>query len=239
MKTTHTFIVVLLLSFLWYSCSEDTIEDFNENQNVLEHEVLAKGPSGKFCKFTLEFNAKSVTNPVTGKAECQSDPFNTCAIVDCIPDPFISLEPPLIVFDPCKIIPCGWDIQDPWYAQKFLKPSYMVSLKDNYPMYLNAAEEAIPIPLNRNLIVLQVYKEHPSLNYMGVSYSSNISTLGDPNPQPNIYFNLKNSLKLDYGLMKKLEMRGNVIKSGKYPVIYNKKEGTFNIVLQVNKGFYL
>lgn len=62
--------------------------------------------------------------------------------------------------------------------------------------------------------------EHKVLDDMDVSYNLD-STYGDPNPQPNIYFNLKNSLKLHYGLMKKLEMRGNVIESGKYPVIYN------------------
>ncbi|RZS99202.1 hypothetical protein [Aquimarina brevivitae] len=235
MKTTQSITCITLLILLCYSCTEESIIEVEENQTAVEQQIEAKGPSGEFCRFTLQLYAKKVTHPVSGRATCQYDPLNNCVIMDCLPNPFIQIEPPLILVNPCKIIPCDWNIQDPWEVLKFLKPEYLVSFKDRYPIDLNPKEQMVPIRLTENLLVLQTYKEHPAIKDMAVSYNLDYVS-GEPNPQPNIYFKLKNNIKLDPEMSKMLNTGLNLIKSGKYPVIYNKKEGTFNIIIRLSKG---
>ena len=42
---------------------------------------------------------------------------------------------------------------------------------------------------------------------------------------------------MDAETSEELGLQGNVVKSGEYPVIHNKENGTYNVILSVEKGF--
>ena len=50
-------------------------------------------------------------------------------------------------------------------------------------------------------------------------------------------FTVKDPLILDAETSKELGLQGNVVSTGEYPVIVNEKNGTFNVILAVEKGF--
>ncbi|MBQ4822094.1 hypothetical protein [Aquimarina sp. MMG016] len=240
MKKLSLVIIVGVLILL-YSCQEENI--FEEQTTISESsdiDIQTKGPSGRFCKFTLQFNARSEINPATGKRECVYNPFEICAIVDCLPNPFVEFEPPLIIFDPCAIIPCGWDIQDPWIIPEVLDPAALVSLKDKLQLDIDPRSQGVPIALNKSILVMQLYKETNMLSLINQSSSNDIAhyeAFTQPQPQPSIFY-LDRKLILDAEVTKNLGLHGNAIKAGKYPVIFNRENNTYNVVLSVNRGFY-
>ena len=231
MKRLSLVFVVLLISF--WACEKENIiesqttsvEDVKGEDNSTQ--VNTKGLSGEFCKFTLRFNAKSVTDPITGKLKCEDDLGSVCVSVTCFPDPFIEFEPPLIFFDPCALFPCGIEFLDPWIIYEKFDPAEFGSFRDKLQLKIDPETEAIPFALNKGILGLQFYapNEMMSLNY------------GDPSPQPNIFY-IERKVTLDSEITKNIGLQGNLIKAGKYPVIFNKENETFNVILAVEEGFY-
>ncbi|MDH7447346.1 hypothetical protein [Aquimarina sp. 2201CG14-23] len=234
MKKQSLVIIGAMLISLLACQKEDVTEEVVHPEAILEGQDtdIQTKASGEFCRFTLQFNAKSVLDPVTGKQICQFDPGNICAIVECIPDPNIIFELPPIIWDPCQIVPCGLDFIDPWILTERIDPREFRSFKDFYELKLDQRTQAIPFAMNENLLGIQFYQQ--------------------PQPQPSIYgneilqedgmvesgiFYLENKIVLEHEVAKKLGLRGNVIKPGKYPIVFNKENKTHNLLVVVENGF--
>ncbi|MBW1294062.1 hypothetical protein [Aquimarina litoralis] len=126
----------------------------------------------------------------------------------CIPD---------IIYDPCWFVPCWIDIFDPWIIYEKLDPREFISIKDKLELDIDPKEAAIPFALNERIAGLQVYNQEGILK-------------GET-------FVIKENLVLDAEVSKELGLQGNVVRAGEYPVIANKENGTFNVILSVEKGF--
>ncbi len=122
-----------------------------------------------------------------------------------------------IFYDPCWIVPCWIDIFDPWIIYEKIDPIDFLSFRDKLELDINPREHSIPFALNERIAGLQFYEDE------GL-FKDNVFTVED-------------SLILDAEVSKELGLQGNVVKAGKYPVIVNKENGTFNVILSVEKGF--
>ena len=218
MKKRSLVIIGAMLISLVACQKEHIIEEVATPEAILEQEdVAASGKaSGEFCKFTLQFNARSVLHPITGKQTCQFDPGNICVIVECFPDPSLIFELPPLIWDPCQLVPCGLEFIDPWILVEKIDPREFRSFKEVYELRLDEKTEAIPFTLNENVLGVQFYKQ--------------------PQRESDVFY-LENKIVLDREVAKKLGLRGNVIESGKHPVIFNKENKTHNVLFIIETGF--
>ncbi|WP_299185992.1 hypothetical protein [uncultured Aquimarina sp.] len=122
-----------------------------------------------------------------------------------------------IIVDPCWIVPCWIDIFDPWIIYEKIDPRDFLSFRDKLELDIDPRETAMPFALNEEIAGLQFYQEE------GL-FKDNV-------------FTVKDSLILDAETSKELGLHGNVVKAGEYPVIHNKENGTYNVILAVEKGF--
>jgi len=122
-----------------------------------------------------------------------------------------------IIIDPCWIVPCWIGIFDPWIIYEKLDPRDFLSFRDKLELDIDLRETAIPFALNEKIAGLQFYQDE------GL-FKDNT-------------FTVKDRLILDAEVSKELGLQGNVVKAGAYPVITNKENGTFNVILEVAKGF--
>ncbi|WP_025665272.1 hypothetical protein [Aquimarina megaterium] len=219
MKKVTLNIMAVLLITLWACEQENSIEE----QTVIDQDIQinAKG-WGEICITHFQFNAKEVINSFTGEKSCEFDPDSTCVEWKCETNPGLAITPPLDILNPCKIIPCGWDYNDPWILVYKIDPRVLDSIKDAFKLDIKSNMEAMPFAMNESILGLQFYGEN---DLMSIKYS-------DPEPETNIFY-LKNNLTLDTSYAKKLGLKGNLIKEGKYPVIFNKKNKTYNVILKV------
>ena len=109
---------------------------------------------------------------------------------------------------------------DPWEFYENTNSQKFGSLKDYFELEIEQpkAEGYITI-INDELLMVQFYKEN--------------QMMGEPNPQPNVYY-VNNEIMFDKDVAKKIGLGGTVIESGKYPIIYNKENHTFNVVFKVH-----
>jgi hypothetical protein len=122
-----------------------------------------------------------------------------------------------IFYDPCWFVPCWIDIWEPWIIYEKLDPRDFLSFRDKLEVDIDPRKVSIPFALNEKIAGLQFYQEE------GL-FKDNV-------------FIVEDSLILDAEISKELGLQGNVVKAGKYPVITNKENGTFNVILAVEKGF--
>ncbi|WP_109301901.1 hypothetical protein [Aquimarina sp. AU474] len=223
-------IVVFGLMFitLWACQKEndsiipETVQEiFLEDQ---DSQTSIKGPSGRLCRFTFEYGTR-VCDPLTGECDCDDSSADICGLsLQCYPDPFAEINLPPVLWDPCKIIPCGWNYRDPWIIYDKVKPEKFGSIKEYLQLGIDQpTAQAIPFVMNEEILALQFYQP----NHLMSGYN-----LGDPTPQPNKVY-LKNTLVLSTAFAKNMGLKGKVIKAGKYPVIFNKKNNTYNVILKV------
>ncbi|MDH7447343.1 hypothetical protein [Aquimarina sp. 2201CG14-23] len=124
---------------------------------------------------------------------------------------------PELVFDPCQFVPCWIDIFDPWIIYEKIDPREFISFRDKLDLKIDPRENVFPFALNEGIAGLQFYQDEGFLR--------------------DNTFNLEEDLILDAETSKELGLHGNVIKAGKYPVIINERNKTFNAILAVEKGF--
>ncbi|MHA7055606.1 hypothetical protein ACWGOQ_0000185 [Aquimarina sp. M1] len=229
MKKQFLVIIGAILFSLVACQKEDVAEEviFPDTTGEQDRVLLQGKASGEFCRFTLQLNAKSVTNPITGIQSCESSLGDVCVIVECLPNPFVEINLPPVVWDPCQIIPCGIDFMDPWIINEKIDPREFRSFKDIYGLKMDEKAEGVPFSMNENILGVQFYTQ-PKL-------STEIA-LGEPNPQPNVFY-LKNKIILDKEVAKKMGLKGNIITPGKYPVLFNKENKTHNLMVVVERGF--
>ncbi|WP_299433660.1 hypothetical protein [uncultured Aquimarina sp.] len=216
-KQSLVIIGAMLISLV--ACQKENItEEVVTPEAMLEQETIAAQgkASGEFCKFTLQFNARSVLHPITGNQTCQFDPGRICVIVECFPDPNLIFELPPIIWDPCQLVPCGLEFLDPWILVEKIDPREFRSFKDIYEMRIDEKTEAIPFAMNENVLGVQFYSQ--------------------PQRESDVFY-LENKIVLDREVAKKLGLRGNVIESGKYPVVFNKENKTYNVLFITETGF--
>jgi len=230
-KRSLVIIGAMLISVI--ACQKESIGDKEVTLDaILEHDTTnaqAKG-SGEFCRFTLQFNFRNDIDPITGREKCEFDPGSICAIVECFPNPDIIFEVPPIIWDPCQLVPCGLDFIDPWVIYERINPLEFKSFKEIYDMRLDEKAEGIPFALNENLLGIQFY------SYPQTSMDNEAIAYGDPNPQPSIFY-LEKEIVLNSKVAKKLGLRGNSIQPGKYPILFNKENKTYNLMVVVENGF--
>ena len=150
-----------------------------------------------------------IENGLKFQGKCYATFPGICEIYKiCIPD---------LVYDPCWFVPCWIDIFDPWIIYEKLDPRDFISIRDKLELDIDPRKGAIPFALNERIAGLQVYEREGLID-------------GD-------VFRIEEDLLLNAEISKELGLQGNVVKSGKYPVIANKENGTFNVILSVEKGF--
>ncbi len=224
MKKVSLSIIAILLITVCSCEQENTIEE----QIAVDQDIQANAKGwGEICVYKFHSNAKEVTNPFTGEKSCESDPGSTCIEWRCQTNPGLAITPPLELFDPCKIIRCDWVYNDPWILVHKADPRVFESFRDVLKLDIKSNTEGMLFAMNESILGVQFYGEN---DLMSIQY-------GDSNPEANIFY-LKNSLTLDASYLKGLGLKGNVIKAGKYPVIFNKKNKTYNVILKVEKGMY-
>ena len=221
-------VLGLIIIFCW-SCQ-------NENDPIVQEtskevfvaysggESISKGPSGRLCRFNFEYGDEVCIN---GICECDESNSMICGInMQCYPDPTIGINLPPVLWDPCKIIPCGWNYNDPWIIYDKIDPRKFGSIRDYLQVEVQQpSATAFPFVMNKEVLGLQFYQPN---NLMSI----NAVGLGDPSPQPSIY-HLKNTIKLDPKLSQELGLQSNIIKPGEYPVVFNPKNKTYNVLLKV------
>ena len=223
-------VLGLIIIFCW-SCQ-------NENDPIVQEtskevfvaysggESISKGPSGRLCRFIFEYGDK-ICDPTGNNCYCDDTNGLLCEIsMECYADPTIEINVPPVVWDPCKIIPCGWNYNDPWIIYDKIDPRKFGSIRDYLQVEVQQpTATAFPFVMNKEILGLQFYQPN---NLMSI----NSIGLGDPTPEPNIY-HLKNTIKLDQKLSQELGLQSNIIKPGEYPVVFNPKNKTYNVLLKV------
>ncbi|KAA1247621.1 hypothetical protein [Aquimarina sp. RZ0] len=126
---------------------------------------------------------------------------------------------PEIYFEPCQLIPCWPDIFDPRIIYEKIDPRVFISLREKLQLDIDSRHGAVPFAMNEGILGLQFYEENRLLSSDGKILL------------------LKQDLVLDIETTKELGLRGNVLKAGEYPVVFNKENKTFNAILNVEKGF--
>lgn len=229
----RSLVIIGAMLFALVACQKENvteetgISEMNIEQNSID---LQEKRSGEFCRFTLQIDARSVIDPITGNLVCRYSAGNVCAIVECIPDPDIIFELPPVIWDPCLVVPCGIDFIDPWIINERINPKEFRSFKELYELRIDESVEGIPFALNKNVLGVQFYETPTSgLQDHEIAY-------GDPTPQPSVFY-LENKIVLDPVMAKKMGLQGNVILPGKYPVMVNKEDKTHNLLVVVENGF--
>jgi hypothetical protein len=228
MKKVVLNIVTILLITLWACEQESSIEEQNVVEDVKGIDtnvaVNIKGPSGRLCSFNYVYGRKICNNPFDPEdCECISSGFGICDIsMSCTPDLSNPITPPPVLWNFCKIIPCDWRYNNPWSIYYKVDPKVFGSFVDQLELVIDPVNQAMPFAMNKNILGLQFYKPNNMMYRNSEDSESEVDR-----------FFLKEKLVLDYQFAKKMGLKGNVIKPGKYPVIFNKKNKTYNVILKV------
>ncbi len=232
MKKQSLVIIGAMLISLSACQKENIAEEVEASETIIEQDnfYAQEKASGEFCKFTLLFNFKNDSDDITGEQTCEYSPGDVCVRVECLPNPFIEINLPPILWDPCLLVPCDLEFGNPWVIQDRVDPREFRSIKDAYQLKIDEKIEGIPFVLNKDVFGVQFYTQpQPSFNVNEITY-------GEPSPQPNIFY-LENKIVLDREVAKKMGLKGNIIKPGKYPIIFNKENRSHNVLFTIEKGF--
>jgi len=196
------FVGIFLISF--YACEKEAVI---ENQPIVDVRNSASdldpGVDGKYfyremCVYLIEFG-RWEWNPFPGVLRCNKRRPGICGMEK------ICIQVPIIIEDPCWMIPCWPEIIDPWVIYPKVDPRIT----------------AVPFAMNEGTMGLQFYNENSLMSFEGNTG----------------VFVLEKDRVFDAETSKEIGLRGNLVQAGKYPVLYNKENGTFNVILSVEKGF--
>ena len=204
----NSFLLTALLTIgLFCSCERETVQEIEEVQSTSLE--ITNNNDDVEGKGNWGRCYYFIQKGLKFNGRCYSNFSGICSVYRiCIPD---------IIFDPCFIIPCWIDIFDPWDIYEKLDPRDFGSFRDKLDIKINPRENVFPFALNERIAGLQFYQEDGFFR--------------------DGTFYLEENMILDAETSKELGLQGNVVKAGKYPVIVNKENGTFNAILAVEKGF--
>lgn len=207
-----SLLITALLLFFMMACQEEVLNDELQHENKGKEEATAfKGADnakfGSGVCFPVIVPGRIVWTPPF-IYDCINE-WGACNTYtrECIP-----------WLNPCAVIPCGLEWRNPWdiYEKLRYQPELFGSLRDAAQLEINPATTAAHFPVNSDVLGLQFYKEREGmLSYKGL--------------------HLRTAMELDQETIENNQLEGNVIPAGKYPVIFNKENGTFNAFASVTK----
>lgn len=217
MKKLSVLLLVGVLLTTFYACEKETVV---ENQPLVDQIDVKTGidqsVDGKFafkhiCIYFYEFGRWQF-NPWSGGFSCNPRGAGICSVKKiCFP---------VIVHDPCWLIPCWLDIFDPWDIYKEIDPRKFASFKDKLELDIDPRVSSVPFAINEKIMGLQFYEKNSLMSFEGKPV-----------------FALERDMVFDAETSKEIGLQGNAVKAGEYPILYNKENGTFNVILSVEKGF--
>ena len=203
--------VMLLLSG---ACEKET--DYEPQNSITDSQVGVEETvedkyGGRYCVYFIEYG-RWVASPFG--FYCNKNLPGICSIERfCFPE---------IIFDPCWLIPCWVEIFDPWDIYEKINPREFESIRDKLELEIDPRIGSAPFALNEQIAGLQFYEQNE---------------LMEIRDKESGVFYLENDLKLDAETSRSLGLFGNTVKAGKYPVLVNPENETFNVILSVEKGF--
>ncbi len=216
MKKLSVLVVVGVLLISLYACEKETVIEKQPSidQVDLKPEIdeVADGKFGVkwICVYFLEFG-KWEFSP-WGGFHCNSRKAGICgARKECFP---------VFVYDPCWIIPCWLDVFDPWDIYREIDPREFLSFKDKLKLDIDPRVTSVPFAINEQVMGLQFYKKNDLMSF-----------------KDKPVFSLEQDMIFDAETSKLLGLQGNAVKAGEYPILFNEKNETFNVILSVEKGF--
>ncbi len=221
MKTITKYLVVLLVV---YACQEESyiapteaIEtELNDDVNSKDREEY---PFAPLITGYIEYGEKICPTP--NSCYCDFDSlYRICEIsLDYYQFPPLEFEEPPILWDPCENFPCGWDYNDPWEIFEAFEAGVFGSIKDYFEIEIEQpTAQAFLFPINEEILGMQFYE----INQL----------MGDPNPQPNIYY-VNDEIIIDAVIAEELGLHGQVIEPNEYPIIYNEENHTYNVIFKI------
>jgi len=207
-----------VLMILLYSCEEETIVDNQpsldavtiepETQENIDGKLFYK----QICIYFYDFGRWQFNPWPVGSFGCNPRLPGICRIYKrCIP---------IIIPDPCWIIPCWIDFLDPWDIYREIDPGKFGSFKDKFELDIDPKISSVPFAINEQIMGLQFYERNELMSF-----------------KEKPVFTLERDMTFDAETSKEIGLSGNVVQAGEYPILYNKENGTFNVLLSVEKGF--
>ncbi|RZS99201.1 hypothetical protein [Aquimarina brevivitae] len=203
----NSFLIVALVTLCLLSACDKETIDEQQQVQSIDEEIVDL--ESTLAKIHGGICYYYVKRGLKISGRCYSGFPSICQIYRiCIPD---------IIFDPCYIIPCWIDILDPWIIYEKINPREFLSFRDKLELKINPEEQAVPFALNEAVAGLQFYQQEGF-------FKGNTLVLEE-------------AMILDAETSRELGLHGNVVQPGRYPVIANEENGTFNAILAVEKGF--
>ncbi|WP_074405696.1 hypothetical protein [Aquimarina megaterium] len=226
MKKVVLTIVAVLLTTLWACEKENSIEEqITEDVKEIDSNISKKAGASQraLCIYSLTLDKQICDDrDMTCRCDPRGSVIGVCAQIQCLPNVFNPITPEPVYSNLCKIIRCDWVYNDPWRIYDKVDPRVFNSIKDVLKLTIKSDTKAIPFAMNKNILGLQFYKPN------NMMYRDSKTLEAGPS-----MFHLKNTVILDKVYLKRLGLKGNVIKPGKYPVIFNKRNKTYNVILKV------
>ncbi|MBQ4822093.1 hypothetical protein [Aquimarina sp. MMG016] len=201
------FVIAVVMLVSFWACERETIQ---ENQSTIVDESNLETVDDKYYG---GFCFYYIEYGFKWAGNCYSHIPGICEYRRiCIPK---------IIYKPCQLIPCWPEILDPWIIYEKIDPREFLSIRDKLELDIDVRQGAIPFAMNEAVLGLQFYEENRLLSSNGKDY----------------IYTLKQDLVLDKESVEQLGLRGNVVKAGEYPVVFNRENKTFNALLGVEKDF--
>ncbi len=216
MKKLSLLVCMGLLLVSFYACEKETvIEDETSVKQVTLESSADDAVDGKYaakwiCIYLHDYGRWEF-NPFTG-FECNHTKRGICSTRKiCFPVP---------VFKPCMLIPCDLEIFDPWKIYEVIDPTVFESFRVRLELDIDPRISSVPFALNETVMGLQFYEKNELMSF-----------------KEKAVFNVEKDMVFDAETSKTLGLRGNTVKAGEYPILFNEKNETFNVLLSVGKGF--
>lgn len=215
MKRVSLVCVVALIAF--WACEKETIaenptslvEDSDVNGIANDNKRFSQG----MCYFYFQFGKRTFFPP-TNTFYCNPIYSGICTHeVFCIPE---------MIMDPCQFVPCWIDFLDPWIIYEKINPEEFISIRDKLKLDIDPEYGSVPFALNKEVMGLQFYAKNALMSF---------------DRGGKAVFTLKDDTLFDAETSKSIGLIGNVVKAGAYPIIFNKENETFNVIVSVKEGF--
>ncbi len=222
MKNTAKYLLLILVLC---ACQKETDSVQSETENTIlvesiemvNHQKRSYGPR---IHLKVQYGRRSCQRQYTNCRCINIDLDKFCGWeIDFLQVPPLEFEEPQTVGDFCHIFSCGWNHSDPWEVYENIDPLEFGSIKDHFKLEIEQpTAEAFITTLNDELLVAQFYTVNQMMN--------------EPSPETNIYY-LNDEIVFEESLAKEIGLSGTTISSGKYPIVYNKENQTYNVIFKV------
>lgn len=204
-------VAVLFITILFSACQEETLvtsEPTAENEELATLDKQQELGRWKYC-FPIIEQGRWIFNPSSGSFFCNSNLIGICSIR------WICIVPPILV-DPCGFVPCWEKWIDPWEIYRELDPRKFGSFRDKLDFDIDPEINVAPFKINEQTIGLQFYAPIKEVLDEEVLV-------------------LESDLDLGEEFAKQYGVRGSVVPAGKYPVVFNPENKTFNAIVTLGK----